>query len=121
MLTDKQLAAAIAGPKPRAMFDNSSAKDLEWGFLEDDEILGACRGAARHWAAICDDPMLDVDDLYQEALCFISCRPELQEQTPSFIWARVSARLRCVTNAAKRWVSLGLAGEPEDVYPEGDR
>ena len=117
MLTDEQLAAAITGPKPRAMFDNSSAEDLEWGFLEDGELLESLRSLAGYWARAIDDPMVDGDDLYQEALCYISCRPELQEQTQAFIRTRVGFRFKTIARACQRRIALGLAGEPEEVYP----
>ena len=94
MMSDEALQAAIGPVKSRALFDNSSAEDLHWGFLEDDELLRALRGLARYWAAAIDDPMLDVDDLMQEALCYISCRPNLQEQTVAFIRTQVGYRFK---------------------------
>lgn len=118
MMTDEALEAAIVGPKPRSKFDNvASGDELEWGFLENSELLDALRSVARYWSILIDDPMMDADDLYQEALTFVSCRPLLQEQEISFIRAHVAARLRTIANACKRRVSLGLAGEPEDIYP----
>lgn len=117
MMSDEALQAAIGPVKSRALFDNSSAEDLHWGFLEDDELLRALRGLARYWAAAIDDPMLDVDDLMQEALCYISCRPNLQEQTVAFIRTQVGYRFKTIAKACRRRIALGLAGEPEEVYP----
>lgn len=118
MMTDEALEAAL-NPKPRAKFDNvTSGDELEWGFLEDGELLESLRSLAGYWARAIDDPMVDVDDLYQEALCYISCRPELQEQTQAFIRTRVGFRFKAIANACRRRVALGLAGEPEDAYPE---
>ena len=119
MMTDEEVKAWIDGPKPRSRFDNSAAEDLEWGFLEDAELLEVLRSVSRYWANVIDDPMVDVDDLYQESLCFVSCRPVLQEQEHTFIRAHVAARLRDIAKACKRRVSLGLAGEPPEVYPFG--
>ena len=116
MMSDEALQAAIGPVKSRALFDNSSAEDLHWGFRKDDELLQALRGLARYWAAAIDDPMLDVDDLMQEALCYISCRPNLQEQTVAFIRTQVGYRFKTIATSARRRVALGLAGEPADVY-----
>lgn len=117
MMTDEALEAAL-NPKPRAKFDNvTSSDELEWGFLEDGELLESLRSLAGYWARAIDDPMMDADDLYQEALCYISCRPELQEQAIAFIRTQVGYRFKTIAKACRRRIALGLAGEPEEVYP----
>lgn len=112
MMTDDELATALAGPRPHSLFDQAEADDLAWDFLEEDpELLAALYGLAMGMGKGTEDPMLDGDDLFQSSLCFLSVRPELQQQTHSYVLWRCLGHMRDMRDAAMGRVRRGLASE----------
>lgn len=112
MLTDDELEAALACSKPRSLFDEAEATDLAWDFLEDDpDLIAALHSLAMGMGSTIEDPMLDGDDLFQSACCFLSVRPELQQQTHSYILWRCLGHMKDLRDMAKGRVRKGLASE----------
>lgn len=55
------------------------ATEAHWDFLEDPEQMGAVEWAARKASAVFDT--YEYGDAHQDALLWLSVRPELQEKT----------------------------------------
>lgn len=91
-----------------------AATEADWSFLEDVKLTSALRSAARATAGLYG---MEEDDLYQEAILYVSVSPELvAKHTVGQVYARVRRYLADEAKAQRDQAASADMQEVEDLH-----